>query len=441
MDYSTLMGLGRGLENFGASWGQSITERQRREAEKAERAQRDRAFDNLLSQFALSNNLEEDTGERDQLISQSVTESFNAGRAPSAELGMVTPPAPAPVYRDSYPANIRESAGFDEPIAPLSQGGTVTPLSALTAEPLTQMANDAQQRLQSFDTSPQTSGFRDPRSRRVTLTDSQGRVRTYIQPYERTTEGRAETERTRVAGERTTTVERLVAAGYDKAQAELLADAGPAKIAEAILESVNPTSQRLQFDPETARVIDLETGTSKPVQGVRPRPRPTGGTSSDTANQRTFQRESSLAAEYQRNPIVQDAYAQANAAIQIQALARNVDNPQGDLDIIYQVVKLRDPGSVVREGEIDLQRAARSLGTQIATLWNKAKSGRMLTAQERAQIVALVDTKLDAVQQRVSPVMRDFGARSREWGADSSFVAPNPLAGARGASTNPYRSR
>lgn len=370
------MGIGRGLETLGAGGLQLILNKQQRDAEKREEEKRNRAFDNLLNQFVYSQGLED----ADAAQNTARDLSFQAGEA--------------------------------------NRG----PLAEVLGDPLTQMARSAQQEYQ--------------RGQRVTLTDSQGKSRNYYKPYSRTEEGRAEGARTLKATERSKTVERLRAAGFEGEQAELLADAGPSEIAQALLERLKPQTPRTQFDPDSGRIIDLNTGTSQPVQGVAPRPRQNPG--AETASQRAFQRESGLASDYQKNPVIQDAYAIANAASQIQALAQGVQNPQGDLDIIYQVVKLRDPGSVVREGEIDLQRAARSLGTQVATLYQKAKSGRMLTPQEREQIVGLVGVKLDAVRQRVAPIQADFGARSRKWGADSAFVAPDPLAGARSTRTQPY---
>jgi hypothetical protein len=142
-----------------------------------------------------------------------------------------------------------------------------------------------------------------------------------------------------------------------------------------------------------------------------------------------LQREKSLRDEYMADPHVKNAYGVAGAAAQIRAAAEHVDNPQGDLDIIYSVVKIRDPNSVVREGEIDLQKAARSLGTQVAAAWQKAKSGRMLTAAERASIVALVGVKEDALRDQIAPTQAEFGRQARQYGADSSFVAPSPFHG------------
>lgn len=387
MDYSVLMGLGRGLESFGQSWGQSIQERQRREEaerlRKEERERSDRAMDNLLSQFALQQGLED----ADQMQAR---------------------------------ASGLEAASMATSVMPGLAGRAFDPLSQLAKQTQDDMA----------------------RGRRVSLTDSQGRTRNYVQPFSRSAEGRTEMDRTRLAGERAKTVERLRAAGFEGAQAELLADAGSSEIAQALLERLKPTglSRSQVMDLGTRSVVDiLQDGTRRKVRDMTPEEiRHETATPGDaTASQRTFQRESSLSGEYQRNPVIQDAYGIANAAAQIEAAARDVRNPQGDLDIIYNVVKLRDPGSVVREGEIDLQRAARSIGTQITTAWQKAKSGRMLTPQEREQIVALTGVKLDAARQRVAPVQADFGARARRWGADSSFVAPDPLAGAK-RSGNPY---
>ena len=241
-------------------------------------------------------------------------------------------------------------------------------------------------------------------------------------------------------------------------------DALERQVREAQLAQTQKETSLLGVPKETVprrqvvdgQIVDLDAAAATPIQGFQGKRepeykevperggiavyedgkfktwkvRPTDERGSDANLTRTLQRESKLRDDYQTDPTVKNAYGLANAAAQIRAAAGSVDNPQGDLDIIYSVVKIRDPNSVVREGEIDLQRAARSLGTQVATAWQKAKSGRMLTPQERAQIVALVDVKVNAARGQIAPIQKTFGEQARRFGADSSYVAPSPFGGA-----------
>ncbi len=181
-----------------------------------------------------------------------------------------------------------------------------------------------------------------------------------------------------------------------------------------------------QYDSERGGFVTPD-GFQK-VPGLPTKPKSDNG----AAVTRQLGREKSLADQYQNNPHVKQAYGVSEAAAQIRAAASQVNNPQGDLDIIYSVVKIRDPNSVVREGEIDLQRAARSLGTQVVQAWQKAAAGRMLTPAEREQIVGLVGVKENALRQQIAPVQKRFGEQSRKFGADSSFVAPDPFEGSSG---------
>ena len=213
-----------------------------------------------------------------------------------------------------------------------------------------------------------------------------------------------------------------------------------------------PTKPNRTYDAGRGAVIDLDTQTATDLglgaKPVSPELRTVGDAVYDLSDptkpkkiiqaperakdssaqlNRELQREKMLADEYRADPHVKTAYGVAQAAAQIRAAAENVDNPQGDLDIIYSVVKIRDPNSVVREGEIDLQKAARSVGTQVAAAWQKAKAGRMLTPEEREQIVSLVGVKEDALKQQISPVQKRYGEQARRFGADSAFVAPSPF--------------
>lgn len=144
--------------------------------------------------------------------------------------------------------------------------------------------------------------------------------------------------------------------------------------------------------------------------------------------QRQFQREQGLQQDYQQNLTVKDAYGIANAVAGIRAAATG-DTPANDLAMMYSLVKFLDPQSAVREGEINLARAARSLGTQFVGAWQKAAAGKLLTPQERQNILGMLDQRVANARQRLAPIQQDFGRRARQFGADSAYVAPDPFAG------------
>lgn len=104
--------------------------------------------------------------------------------------------------------------------------------------------------------------------------------------------------------------------------------------------------------------------------------------------------------------------------------------------MIYKLVKFFDPNSAVREGEIDLTRAARSLGTQVTGAWKKAKGGNLLTPQERANILSMLDRRVAGMRAQVEPIQADFGRRARQFGADSAYIAPDPFRGSSGSSVS-----
>lgn len=163
----------------------------------------------------------------------------------------------------------------------------------------------------------------------------------------------------------------------------------------------------------------------------------------NSAGGRQFQQEERLRGAYQQNPVVKNAYGVANAVSQIESSATQ-KTPQGDLAMIYGLVKFLDPASAVREGEIDLARAARSVGTQVVGAWKKATAGRVLTDQERQNILGLLADRVGRENARVAPVQSIFGRRAAAIQGDSSYVAPSPFEGmnARTAGgTNPYKGK
>lgn len=217
MEPGLLMGLGRGLEALGQYRIQDRIARQERERldkiRQEEQERQDRATKNLLAQFAFAQGLE--------------------------------------------PLEAAQARG-EAAAQPLDMAGTA--LESLAGMPgLGTMSGGAPMLRRSAEQARRNA----TRGRRLTITDpSTGQPTEYIQPYERTDEGKRESA-----------MRRMTAAGIDPAIAALLSDASPESLAGAMLR---PQTIRRQFDPASGRVIDLDTMTSDVVPGIEPRPRDTG---------------------------------------------------------------------------------------------------------------------------------------------------------------------
>lgn len=77
---------------------------------------------------------------------------------------------------------------------------------------------------------------------------------------------------------------------------------------------------------------------------------------------------------------VRDAYNR------VQASANN-PSPAGDLSLIFNYMKVLDPGSTVREGEFAQAAATGSLPQQIQAYWDKKTMGFRLTPEQRSDFV------------------------------------------------------
>lgn len=98
----------------------------------------------------------------------------------------------------------------------------------------------------------------------------------------------------------------------------------------------------------------------------------------------TFQRGSTIRNRYDRKTTefakVRDAYAR------IEASAKDPD-PAGDLALIFNYMKMLDPGSTVRESEFATAENAGSVETRLWQTYNKIVSGEKLTVGQRKQFV------------------------------------------------------
>lgn len=220
--------------------------------------------------------------------------------------------------------------------------------------------------------------------------------------------------------------------------------------------TARPAAPRRQLSESLGGIVDLDTATVLPVQGapaaaksyeerperggvavyengrfktwkVRP---PTERGENPLSDMNRFQMERGLAGEFRQEQGIKDAEGVASAVATVRGALAN-PTPQGDLAAIYALVKLYDPGSVVREGEISLTQSAASLPEQVRRLYQGWASGKKLTPQMRADLASVANSIVAERQTQVNPILERYGNRARAWNVDSAAVAPNPLQSAR----------
>jgi hypothetical protein len=90
-------------------------------------------------------------------------------------------------------------------------------------------------------------------------------------------------------------------------------------------------------------------------------------------------------------------------------------NRAGDLNLVYGVAKLMDPGSVVREGEQVLVNQTNSLPDWFVGQINRLNGGAALQDNTRAALMTEAGSRAQAVYQNAQPKLKyykDFAARN-----------------------------
>lgn len=185
----------------------------------------------------------------------------------------------------------------------------------------------------------------------------------------------------------------------------------------------------------TFAVVDA-TGRATPLGGTPYQPPKQGaGPGGLTTPQRLTER-NRLKSQYMREPEVKSASELGGVISSISnSLKLAGENPQSQLSVVYQLVRLYDPRTGVRPSELELQANITSLPERVKRIYLNWNRGKILTPQMIADIEAEVAQRsqelrvVEPVQARYGQTLRDLGMES-----DSAYVAPTPWSGVgRGA--------
>lgn len=163
----------------------------------------------------------------------------------------------------------------------------------------------------------------------------------------------------------------------------------------------------------------LDPKTYQPLATV---PDPKGDLAADKEG---FDRESALWKEYMAAEPVKTYQALRNSYERIRQSAA-ADSGPGDLGLIFNYMKMLDPGSVVREGEFATAENAGGVGQQISNIYNKIVNGERLTPELRQQFLKAAESLYSEASSNLETINRSMDTRAKGWGVDGSRIITAP---------------
>lgn len=210
-------------------------------------------------------------------------------------------------------------------------------------------------------------------------------------------------------------------------------EAAPEKIRTLQALGLEPTIANLRqlekpdASPSEIRILEA-TNTPVTLQNVMNLRR--SGAASTTVNvaegQKGFENEMKLASAFKGEPIYKDFSDMKSAYGQVIS-ALNQQTPIGDVAGATKVMKLLDPGSVVRESELGIAMAASGRMDRLSNYFNMWSSGQKLTPTQREDFKAL-SNELYAAAAQAYNAKRDeykgFGNAYNFKNLDAALGAP-----------------
>lgn len=132
-----------------------------------------------------------------------------------------------------------------------------------------------------------------------------------------------------------------------------------------------------------------------------------------------FSNENTLRDEYTAQTanfrVITDAYKK---------IMTTADTGAGDMSLLYQYVKLLDPGSVVRESEFATAAASGSFGDQIQGAAQRIATGKRLTPELKAQFRNEAQNIFDQQQSSANQTAEQYRRLATDYGLDPTRVVP-----------------
>jgi len=119
---------------------------------------------------------------------------------------------------------------------------------------------------------------------------------------------------------------------------------------------------------------------------------------------------------------VNEEFRDQNAAYgRIKASAKN-HSAAGDLALIFNYMKMLDPGSTVREGEFATAQNAAGVDQRAAGLYNRILNGERMSQEQRGDFVNRADMLMGDAKETYSQLKGQYVETAKAYGYDTSRV-------------------
>ena len=177
----------------------------------------------------------------------------------------------------------------------------------------------------------------------------------------------------------------------------------------------------LQWNPKTQKWEDIPGAVSR-IRDIAAAKRPDvviKPTDERLVRGQQFSNENSLRDEYMAQTanfrIINDAYKK---------IMTTADTGAGDMSLLYQYVKLLDPGSVVRESEFATAAASGSFGDQVQAGVQRIATGKRLTPELTVQFRNEAKNIFDQQQSSANQTAEQYRRLAIDYGLDPMRVVP-----------------
>ena len=177
----------------------------------------------------------------------------------------------------------------------------------------------------------------------------------------------------------------------------------------------------LQWNPKTQKWEDIPGAVSR-IRDIAAAKRPDvviKPTDERLVRGQQFSNENTLRDEYTAQTanfrVITDAYKK---------IMTTADTGAGDMSLLYQYVKLLDPGSVVRESEFATAAASGSFGDQIQGAVQRIATGKRLTPELKAQFRNEAQNIFDQQQSSANQTAEQYRRLAIDYGLDPMRVVP-----------------
>lgn len=143
--------------------------------------------------------------------------------------------------------------------------------------------------------------------------------------------------------------------------------------------------------------------------------------------QKGYENESKLRNDFKQEPIYKDFADMKSAYAQIQAGIKQ-GTPIADTAVATKMMKLLDPGSVVRESELGIAMAASGRMDRLQNYFQMQMSGNKLTPQQRKDFGALSEELMSAATQAYNAKRSEYAGFGSRYGLDAGVLGPEASA-------------